>query len=400
MAIDRLYHKKQQEVLRRALHQDYFMLINHGAKRSGKTIVDNDLFLFELRRAKRNAAAMGIQNPQYILAASDLGSVHRNVLNELSGKYGLEFQFDKFNRFSLFGVQVCCFGHSKINDLGRIRGMTAWGAYINEASVANEAVFDEIKSRCSGSGARLLMDTNPDRPDHWLKRDYIDKADGKTIVAYSWKLDDNTFLSERYRDSIKASTPSGMFYDRAIQGAWASADGMVHPDFDQRVHYISLSQVPMDKIGRWFVGVDFGWEHYGAFVLIGKTEDGRYYLVQEWAAQHRHIDRWVEVAHSIKASYGNINFYCDGARPDYVQKLREAGIRAIYARKDVVAGLAEVASLYKQKRLFIVKENAPRFAQEIYGYVWKSGTDEPVKSNDDVQDAIRYAVYSDLYYGR
>lgn len=400
MAIDRLYHQKQQEVLRRALHQDYFMLINHGAKRSGKTVVDNDLFLFELRRAKRMAAAAGIQNPQYILAASDLGSVHRNVLNELSGKYGLEFHFDKFNRFSLFGVQVCCFGHSKINDLGRIRGMTAWGAYINEASVANEAVFDEMKSRCSGNGARLLMDTNPDRPDHWLKRDYIDKADGKTIVEFSWKLDDNTFLSDRYRDSIKASTPSGMFYDRAINGAWVSADGMVYPDFDQKVHYISISQVPMNKIVRWFVGVDFGWEHYGALVLMGKTEDGCYYLVQEWAAQHRHIDAWVEIARSIKAQRGDISFYCDGARPDYVQKLREAGIRAIYARKDVVAGISEVASLYKQHRLFIVQENAPRFAKEIYGYVWKPGADEPVKENDDVQDAVRYAIYSDLLYGR
>lgn len=400
MGIDRLYHPKQQEVLRRALHQDYFMLINHGAKRSGKTIVDNDLFLFELRRAKRNAAAAGIQNPQYILAASDLGSVHRNILNELSGKYGLEFQFDKYNRFSLFGVQVCCFGHSKINDLGRIRGMTAWGAYINEASMANEEVFDEIKDRCSGDGARLLMDTNPDRPDHWLKRDYIDRADGKTIVEYSWKLDDNTFLTDRYRDSIKASTPSGMFYDRAINGAWASADGMVYPDFDHTVHYISLSQVPVDKIVRWFVGVDFGWEHYGAFVLIGKTEDGRYYLVQEWAAQHQHIDRWVEIARSIKAQRGDIHFYCDGARPDYVQELRKAGIQAIYARKDVVAGISEVASLYKQRRLFIVQENAPRFAQEIYGYVWKPGADEPVKINDDVQDAVRYAIYSDLLYGR
>lgn len=376
------------------------MLINHGAKRSGKTVVDNDLFLFELRRAKRNAAVVGIRNPQYILAASDLGSVHRNILNELSGKYGLEFQFDKYNRFSLFGVQVCCFGHSKINDLGRIRGMTAWGAYINEASVANEAVFDEIKSRCSGNGARLLMDTNTDRPDHWLKRDYIDRADGKTIVEYSWKLDDNTFLTNRYRDSIKASTPSGMFYDRAINGAWASADGMVYPDFDQKIHYISLSQVPLDKIVRWFVGVDFGWEHYGAFVLIGKTEDGRYYLVQEWAAQHQHIDRWVEIARSIKAQRGDIHFYCDGARPDYVQELRKAGIQAIYARKDVVAGISEVASLYKQRRLFIVQENAPRFAQEIYGYVWKPGADEPVKINDDVQDAVRYAIYSDLLYGR
>ena len=278
--------------------------------------------------------------------------------------------------------------------------MTAWGAYINEASVANEAVFDEIKSRCSGNGARLLIDTNPDRPDHWLKRDYIDRADGKTIVEYSWKLDDNTFLTDRYRDSIKASTPSGMFYDRAINGAWASADGMVYPDFDQQIHYIQFSQVPMDKIVRWFVGVDFGWEHYGAFVLMGKTEDGRYYLVQEWAAQHQHIDRWVEIARSIKAQRGDIHFYCDGARPDYVQELRKAGIQAIYARKDKVAGISEVASLYKQRRLFIVQENAPRFAQEIYGYVWKPGADEPVKINDDVQDAVRYAIYSDLLYGR
>ena len=83
-----------------------------------KTVVDNDLFLFELRRAKRNAAAVGIQNPQYILAASDLGSIHRNILNELSGKYGLEFRFDKYNRFfSVWGAGVL-FGHSKINDLG------------------------------------------------------------------------------------------------------------------------------------------------------------------------------------------------------------------------------------------------------------------------------------------
>ena len=301
----------------------------------------------------------------------------------------MEYSFDKYNRLILYGLQVCCFGHSKINDLGRIRGMTAWGAYINEASMANEAVFDEIKSRCSGDGARLLMDTNPDRPDHWLKRDYIDKADGKTIVEFSWKLDDNTFLSERYRDSIKASTPSGMFYDRAINGAWASADGMVYPDFDQQIHYIPFSQVPLEKIVRWFVGVDFGWEHYGAFVLMGKTEDGRYYLVQEWATQHQHIDRWVEIARSIKAQRGDISFYCDGARPDYVQELRKTGIRAIYARKDVVAGISEVASLYKQRRLFIVQENAPRFAQEIYEYVWKPGADEPGKTNADGQDAVR-----------
>ena len=400
MSIDRIYHVKQQQVLQRAMGEDYFMLINHGAKRSGKTVLDNDLFLYELLRAKRNAFAAGVQNPQYILAAADIGSIHRNILNELTGKYGMEFHFDKFNRFMLFGVQVCCFGHSKINDLGRIRGMTAWGAYINEATVSNEEVFDEIKSRCSGDGARILLDTNPADPAHWLKRDYIDKADGKTIVQFSWKLDDNTFLSDRYRANIKASTPSGMFYDRDINGAWVSADGMVYPDFDQSVHYVSMADVPLDKIVRWFVGVDFGWEHYGSFVLIGKTDDGVYYLVKEWAAQHRHIDQWVEIGLQIKENLGNINFYCDSARPEYIQKMRVAGLRALNARKEVMSGISEVASLYKQKRLFIVKENTPRFQEEIYGYVWKEGADDPVKENDDTQDAIRYGIYSDLKYGR
>lgn len=83
------------------------MLINHGAKRSGKTVLNNDLFLYELRRVRANATAAGVSNPQYILAAADIGSIHRNILNELAGKYGIQFHFDKFNRFILFGVQVC-----------------------------------------------------------------------------------------------------------------------------------------------------------------------------------------------------------------------------------------------------------------------------------------------------
>ncbi len=400
MDFNPMYHAKQREVFHFATTHDFFALINHGAKRSGKTVVDNDLFLLELTRVRRIADTEGVATPQYILAGADLGAIHRNVLNEITNKYGITFHFDKFNRFTLFGVQVCCFGHSKINDMGRIRGMTAYGAYLNEASVAHEEVFNEIKSRCSGSGARLLMDTNPADPSHYLKRDYIDKADGKTIAAFSWRLDDNTFLSERYRESIKASTPSGMFYDRDINGAWVSADGVVYPDFDHRVHYVTMVNVPLDEIYKWFVGVDFGWEHFGAFVLIGKTQDGRYYLVQEWAAQHRHIDDWIKIGLQIKEKLGNINFYCDAARPDLIQQMRIAGLRALNARKDVLSGISEVASLYKRRCFFIVRENVKRFPDEIYSYVWKKGADEPVKESDDVQDAIRYAIYSDLKYGR
>lgn len=397
MSLNDLYSPKQQEVLRFAMNNDYFMLINHGAKRSGKTVVDNDLFMHELRRIRRIANMDGVALPQYILAGSDIGAVHRNVLNELTNKYGVEYQFDKFNRFKLFGVQVCCFGHSKINDLGRIRGMTAYGAYINEGTVANQEVFNEIKSRCSGNGARLLVDTNPDNPMHWLKQDYINKADGKTIAEFRWKLTDNTFLSDRYRQSIIDSTPSGMFTDRDINGAWVAASGIVYPDFNEKVHFISASEVP--PIVRHFVGVDFGWEHYGVFCLFGIGIDGNVYLLQEWSAKHRSIDDWIEIGKGIVAKCGDILFYCDHARPDLIREMQIAGLRAMNAVKDVIAGIGYVATLFKQRKLFVVKERTAMFGKEISVYAWKENSDEPVKEMDDVMDAMRYGVYSDKIYG-
>lgn len=390
--IDALYSKKQQEVLKFAATHDFFMLINHGAKRSGKTVIDNDLFLMELKRVRREADKDGVARPQYILAGADLSSLQRNVLVELSNKYDLQFKFDKYNRFELFGVLVCCFGHSKINDMGRIRGMTAYGAYINEASVANENVFNEIKSRCSAPGARLIMDTNPDRPNHWLKRDYIDKADGKTVAEYSWQLDDNDFLTVRYINSIKNSTPSGMFYDRDILGQWVNAEGLVYCDFSD-ANYIAAADVP--ELKRYFVGFDFGYEHPAAVVLLGEDADGVQYLLREYSARHKNIEHWKSVIFKLYEEFGRIPVYCDSARPDLIESLQADRINASNAVKDVLPGIAEVATRFKERRLLVVREHVTNFKEEICTYCWKSGTDEPVKVNDDTMDALRYAVYTD-----
>ena len=53
-----------------------------------------------------------------------------------------------------------------------------------------------------------------------------------------------------------------------------------------------------------------------------------------------------------------------------------------------------MAQLYKQNKLRIV-DDVDRFRDEIYMYVWNEKTGEPVKQFDDVQDAIRYAIYMD-----
>lgn len=392
-----LYTDKQINILKATERRDWFMLINHGAKRTGKTILNNDLFLRELIRVRKAADDEGVETPQYILAGATLGTIQKNVLIELTNKYGIEFKFDKYNSFNLFGVQVVQTGHSKVSGIGAIRGMTAYGAYINEASLAHEEVFDEIKSRCSGSGARIIVDTNPDHPEHWLLKDYIENKEPKAgILEFSFQLDDNTFLNERYKESIKASTPSGMFYERNINGQWVSGDGVVYSDFDLELNTVTeeeLNDIPMKE---YFAGVDWGYEHYGSIVVIGRSIKGDFYLIEEHAHQFKFIDDWVEIAKGVVERYGNINFYCDTARPEYVTEFRKHRLRAINADKSVMSGIENVAKLFKQRKLKVVYEQMDRFKQEIYKYVWHPTKGEPIKEFDDVMDSLRYAIYTHL----
>lgn len=389
--LSKLYTAKQIDVLRDTHKKDWFILINHGAKRSGKTVVNNDLFLMELRRVKKIAAEKGIDEPMYILAGVSSKTIQNNVLSELTNKYGIDFKFDRHGSFKLFGVKIVQAFTGTIAGLGGIRGMTAFGAYINEASLARQEVFAEIISRCSGEGARILVDTNPDNPEHWLLKDYILNPD-ENIISFKYKLDDNTFLSDRYIKNIKSSTPSGMFYSRDIDGDWISGEGVVYADFNKDKHYFKPN--PDTKYKKIFAGVDWGYKHYGSIVVVGKGFDNKFYLLEEHAAQLKDIEYWVDVAQDVKKRYGDINFWCDTARPEYISKFIENGINALNANKERMAGIELVARLFKTDSLFIC-ENVVRFREEIYSFIWNKDTGDTIKLFDDVLDALRYAIYSE-----
>ncbi|HFI0479950.1 TPA: PBSX family phage terminase large subunit [Streptococcus suis] len=393
MGIDRLYHNKQLSILKRALREDWYMMINHGAVRAGKTQLDNDLFLMELRRAKRNAKTCGVDNPMYILGATSAGTLRTNILQELSEKYGIDFKFDKHGNFTFFGVYVVTTFTGSVAGLRAIRGMTAYGAYINEATLANKEVFDEIRKRCSGFGARIICDTNPDHPNHWLKKDYIDKSDDKSIIANHFTIFDNTFLNQRYIENLIATTPSGMFTERGIYGRWVSGEGAVYRDFKEDM-LISDDDIPIDDITSYYAGVDWGYEHHGTIVVCGQTTDGRVYLLEEYSAQYQEIDYWVEIAKDIKSRYGNIYFYADSARPEHVARFEREHLKCVNADKSVLSGIEQVAKLMKQGRFFVCSEKVEKFKDEVYQYVWNEKTGEPEKKNDDVLDALRYAIYS------
>lgn len=394
MAVKELYTSKQVQVLRTLKRKDWRLLINYGAVRSGKTVVDNDVFLFELRRVRKLADELDIAEPMYILAGYSSKSLQNNVLQELSNKYDIEFKFDKHNSFTLFGVKVVQTFTGSIAGLGAIRGMTSFGAYVNEASLANEEVFNEILNRCSAKEARVVCDTNPDVPTHYLKKDYIDNKDGQAgVISYHFTIDDNTFLPSDYVMHMKAGTPSGMFYDRSILGLWVSGDGMVYKDFNKDTMIIPRAKLP-DEL-TYYAGVDWGYEHKGTIVVMADDKQDNTYLVEEHTKQYEEIDYWIKVAKGVQERYGKRTLmYADSARPEYVARFKREGFNCFNAKKNRLSGVESVAKLMKQGSFFVVQEAIESFLDEIYQYVWDEKTGEPIKLNDDVMDAMRYAIYN------
>ena len=392
MDLSKLYTKRQLDVLNYIWNHDWFICGLHGAKRAGKTVVNNDTFVTELSRVRKIADRLGVDEPIYILAGTSSTAIQNNVLQELYNKYGFEPKYDKHGSFVFCGVKVVQVYTGSISGLKRARGFTAFGAYVNEASLANEIVFKEIISRCSGEGARVVWDSNPDNPNHWLNRDYIGKNDGK-IIDFSFKLDDNTFLSKRYIDSIKAATPKGKFYDRDILGKWTVAEGAIYADYDTKIHVVD----ELPDMRRYFAGIDWGYTHYGSIVIVGEGVDGNYYLVDGVAAQFKEIDWWVEQARKLTDIYGNTPFYADSARPEHVARFDNEGFDISNANKSVIAGIELIAKLFKEQKLYVKRDFVPRFFDEIFQYRWKenSARDEPLKEFDDVLDSVRYALYSD-----
>ena len=398
MALSNVLTDKQAEVLHTYLTKRFKILILCGAVRAGKTYIDNLIFLYELMRVAKLAKQLDDKHPQFILAGASSGAIYNNVIAELSRQFGIDLKADKHNHYHLFGVDIVPVYTASIAGLTGARGFTAYGAYINEATLANQEVFNEIRNRCSMRGSHIICDTNPDIPTHWLKTDYIDNKDPKAgIISYTFTIDDNTFLDKEYVESLKASKPKGMFYDRDILGLWVTGEGIVYQDFDANTMVIDDDKIP--KGLHYYCGVDWGFEHPNPILLLGDDDQGNTYVLRDYTKKHKFINYWVKIAQNLQDEFGrNLIFYADSARPDNVNEFQTAGINCINANKNVLPGIECVAQKMREGKFFIAESCSQSLMNEIYQYAWDENTGQPLKENDvrhnDRLDALRYAIYS------
>lgn len=367
-----------------------------GAVRSGKSFISLWALVEMCKRAPPgNLVIIGRTND----------TIKRNIIDELYNFPGISVYYYPGKReLHMEGRIIYCIGANDERSESKIRGPTFSGAYVDEATLIPESFFKMLLSRLSRDGSYLIATTNPDSPFHWLKKDFIDRANELDINVFNFRMEDNPSLTNTYIDALKKEY-RGLWYRRFINGEWCLAEGSVYDFFDESIHVIPE---PPSYAKYYIVGVDYGTTNPCAFLLIGFNDD---YPTKIWVEKEYYFDSKKEGYQKTDAEYADdfLYFlsdynprciYIDPSAASFKLELRRKrpGIVLREANNDVINGIRTVSLRLVTGDLKVCK-SCKNLIQEFQSYTWdtkksEKGKDDPIKSFDHALDALRYAIYT------
>lgn len=378
----------------------------HGSVRSGKTVASILAFVIALV----NAGPSGL----IIICGRSLQTIERNILDPLQDPalFGPLTRHVQHTRGAttavILGRTVHLIGASDARAEGRLRGLTAQLIYVDEATLVPEGFWAQALARLSVDGARLYATTNPDSPRHWLKTDFIDRADELDLRAWHFRLADNPTATAKYIADLTAEYV-GLWRRRMIDGAWVVAEGAIYDMYDEDAHVVTT----LPEMRRYWAGADYGTTNPFAALLLGEGIDGRLYVTSEWRHDSRARHRQLTDAQYSEAVRGWLAeqkvtpewFFIDPSAASFlVQMYQDGAPNLARAHNDVADGIRSVASLLAADRLRI-HSSCTGLLSELPGYSWdpkatKRGEDKPLKVDDHSADALRYVVHSTAHEWR
>ena len=399
---------KQIQVLKHDNKYKPRYTILEGAVRSGKTFINNLLFINHAKRLEK----LGIRGKHLLMTGNTLNTLRNNVLDDFQG-LGIDTSSvnSQHNYFNLFGNKVICTGCGNIDAQKKIRGITLYGHYGNELTLHHPQAIREIVTRMSGaddygnSVARFFWDTNPDHPDHFIKKDFMENDEIDKVVTH-FAFTDNEKLPIEYIEQTMAALPkNSIAYKRGIEGLWVAGGDVIYSDYE----FKSMKDIdPLKEFDEIIAGCDFGrgGQSPYAFLLIGRISED-YYIFDEFVKNKCITAQFIEFVDRGIEKYGDafkrqLRVFCDGADPDKIEEFYQAGFDAVPADKtagSVEKGIEFCISVH----LMIDPDACPVTKSEISSYEWKRDGNgnaiygKPVKFNDHTMDAKRYAIYTNSH---
>ena len=401
------FTEKQKNIIRMMKANELKRInILYGSVRSGKTWISLIVFATWISTMPYDKT--------FLMCAKTLTSLKRNCLDLLQSIIGDEFfQYSLSTKTgTLFGHKIYLEGANDVRSESKIRGMTLQGAYIDEVTLVERDFFMMLLSRLSEPNAKLFGSTNPDSPNHWLKKDYIDRVDELDMFVDKFILDDNTFLDPEYVKQIKTEYV-GVFFDRFILGNFVLAEGIIYPMYEDAIGDPPENSKPTD----YRLSVDYGtmnafaallWEKHGGiwYATKGYYYSGRDKGVTKTDEEYGNdldklckplIDNLPKKTVFGESYTAKLKVIIDPSAASFITLLRKKGYYTVIpADNDVIDGIRDTA-VAMQSGLIKISPSIEDWRKEAEGYVWDDTAldDRPVKENDHMQDATRYFVFTE-----
>jgi phage terminase large subunit len=194
----------------------------------------------------------------------------------------------------------------------------------------------------------------------------------------------NEETKENYRSLKEQNNTLWLIYS---EGEWGSLESLIYSNYDIRDTFPGH----FDEI---IYGYDFGFSNPSAIVKIGIL-DNEFYIEEMLYETDLTSSKFVERLDTLGVDK-NAQQFGDSNRADYIDEIYKAGYNVRGADKgagSVIEGIDTV----KRCKLHILSSSL-NLLKELRAYSFKKDKndhiiDEPVKFNDHLADALRYAIF-------
>lgn len=392
--------KKQRKVLKwwkDTQVMDFDGVIADGAIRSGKTHSMSFSFVVW--------AMYNYNDENFAMCGKTIGSLRRNVLiplKKMIQRHGYDVEEKRSENLLIISKGYVenyfyLFGGKDESSQDLIQGITLAGVFFDEVALMPESFVNQATGRCSVNGSKMWFNCNPAYPNHWFKKEWIDKADEKNLLYLHFDMDDNPSLTEKIKARYR-SMYAGIFFERYILGLWTLAEGLIYPMYQDAL------EEPQGEADRYVVSLDYGtmnafaallWEKHGSvwYATRGLYYSGRDKGITKTDAEYgEDMDRWLSDIIQ-KTGKNRVLTIIDPSAASFIALLhKKPWCKVKRADNAVLDGIRETATALKDG-LIKISPRLKEWQDEASGYVWDdSGEDRPVKENDHYMDATRYFV--------
>ncbi len=344
----------------------------------------------------------------------------RDVLQKAGLKQGEHWEYHNTRReLGFFTGTLIFFRTTEIPE--HLPGPSLAFIWMDEYQGSPEIAFTELipALRQTGYPHQAWLTGTPAGKAHWGRKVWLPKAYAMEFdqpvyermigqyVTYRAETADNPYGGKEV-DALMKSTygeNSPMYRQQAL-GEEITVENLRFDLWDRQKFVVQRDKWPTYP-EQVVAGVDFGFTHPSAILVVGRDEAGRRYILHSFSRSRMAEGELAEVAKNVHEKYDVRRFYCDSADPRWIRVLRQAGLPAVNAKKslgtmsDPTSGFGLCYSALSRtvdgQQAFFVDPSCTAFIREVENFAEENTKGNPYsnestrRQRDDCISCWRYA---------